>query len=188
MGRSYLGFNCCNHVEQSHQVLCLLLPIVLGDEDYQDTDYEASEQLDDQAENHPLSHSHVQFGRASALPSLQPALAAGALVEPAAVVVGAPVGVVNHGHVGHHSVVNHGHGHSAGGHAGHDLFVVSDGGGGGGGGANGNGGGANSGGGGGGGACTISYELACANGAGQSGDGKSILDCPAGEEEVCHNN
>ena len=169
------------------------MPIVLGDEDYQDTDYEASEQLDDQAENHPLSHSHVHFGRASALPSLQPALAAGALVEPAAVVVGAPVGVVNHGHVGHHSVVNHGHGHSAGGHAGHDLFVVSDGGGGGG---NGNGGGANGGGanggggaeGGGGGACTISYELACANGAGQSGDGKSILDCPAGEEEVFHNN
>ena len=113
-------------------------------------------------------------------------------------------GVVNHGpalRVGHHGGVGHrhvgaGHGHSAGGHAGHDLFIISDGGGGGG---NGNGGGGNGGGsdgggssggfggggGGGGGACSISYELACANGPGQSGDGKSVLECPSGEEEVC---
>ena len=172
--------------------------MVLGDEDYQDysSDYEASEQSDgEDAEQHPLSHSHLQFGPSTsvqALPGLQPALAAGALVESVPV-----VGVVGHGpalRVGHHGGVGHrhvgaGHGHSARGHAGHDLFFISDGGGG-----NGNSGGGNdgssgaegsNGGGGGGGACVISYELACANGPGQSGDGKSVLECPSGEEEVC---
>ena len=171
--------------------------MVLGDEDYQDysSDYEASEQSDGEvAEQHPLSHSHLQFGPSTsvqALPGLQPALAAGALVESVPV-----VGVVGHGpalRVGHHGGVGHrhvgaGHGHSAGGHAGHDLFIISDAGGRGGEG-NGNGessgAGGSNGGGGGGGACVISYELACANGPGQSGDGKSVLECPSGEEEVC---
>jgi len=157
--------------------------VVLGDEDYEDynSDYGG------EAEEHPLSHSHVRFGPATpvqALPSLQPALAAG---------LGSPVGVVNHGpalRVGHHGGVGHrhigaGHGHSAGGHAGHDLFIIGDGGGGGGGNEGGSNGGGSNGGGGGGGGCAISYELACANGPGQSGDGKRVLECPSGEEEVC---
>ena len=173
---------CVQFVDKNlHQVLCLLVTVVLGDDDYQDynSDDVASEQLDGQeAEEHPLSHSHLHFGPRSSiqpLPSLQPALPAGPLVG------STRLGVVDHGpavRVGHHGGVGHrhaaaGHAHSVGGHAGHDLFIVSDR-------ANGTGssGGKRSG------DCAISYELACANGPGQAGDGKSVLECPPGEEEV----
>ena len=157
--------------------------MVLGDEDYQDyssepdSDYGSSEQSDnEEAEEHPLSHSHLHFGPRSSiqpLPSLQPALPAGPLVG------STRLGVVDHGpavRVGHHGGVGHrqaaaGHAHSVGGHAGHDLFIVSDN-------ITGSSGGKRSG------DCAISYELACANGPGQAGDGKSVLECPPGEEEV----
>ena len=174
------SFRCVQFLDKNlHQVLCLLVTVVLGDDDYQDynSDDVASEQLDGQeAEEHPLSHSHLHFGPHSSiqpLPSLQPALPAGPLVG------STRLGVVDHGHavrVGHHGGVGHrqaaaGHAHSVGGHAGHDLFIVSDNG-------TGSSGGKRSG------DCAISYELACANGPGQAGDGKSVLECPPGEEEV----
>ena len=120
------SFRCVQFLDKNlHQVLCLLVTVVLGDDDYQDynSDDVASEQLDGQeAEEHPLSHSHLHFGPHSSLqplPSLQPALPAGPLVG------STRLGVVDHGpavRVGHHGGV--GHRHAAAGHGLADAAAV----------------------------------------------------------------